>query len=116
MANQVITQPKTSPLHAFLSLIIPGLGQMVAGAWSRGITILATVLVLGGLSIWTIAQKARFPDFGLSLAIFAKLVLETGLLLVFLLALRHLFSRYIFRDPAAEGFGTYGVAIRFGAQ
>ena len=113
MTNQVITPPKSSPLHAILSLVVPGLGQMVAGSWSRGITILASVLVLGGLSVWTIAQKARFPDFGLSFAIFAKLVLETGLLLVFLLALRHLLSRYIFRDPAAEGFGTYGVAILF---
>jgi phosphonate ABC transporter permease subunit PhnE len=100
-------------LHAVLSLIVPGLGQIVAGAWSRGITILTSVIVLGGLSIWTIAQEARFPDYSLSFSVFAKLVLETGALLIFLLALRHLFSRYIFKDPAAEGFSTYGIVILF---
>jgi phosphonate ABC transporter permease subunit PhnE len=100
-------------LHGFLSLILPGLGQMVAGAWSRGITIFISVFVLGGLSIWTIAQEARFPDYGLSFSVFAKLVLETGFLLIFLIALRHIFSRYIYKDPAAEGFSLYGVVILF---
>ena len=113
MTNHIVTPPKNSPLHAFLSLIVPGLGQFVARARSRGITIFASVLTLGGLSVWTIAQEARFPDFTLSLSIYAKLVLETGMLLVFLFALRHLVTRYVFRDPAAEAFGAIGVAILF---
>jgi phosphonate ABC transporter permease subunit PhnE len=86
---------------------------MVAGAWSRGITIFVSVFVLGGLSIWTIAQKARFPDFNLSFAVYAKLVFETAALLVFLLALRYIFSRFIYKDPAAEGFSLYGIVILF---
>ena len=113
MTNNVAIRTKSSPLHGFLSLILPGLGQVVAGAWSRGITILISVFVLGGLSIWTIAQEARFPDYSLSFSVFAKLVLETGFLLIFLIALRHIFSRYIYKDPAAEGFSLYGVVVLF---
>jgi len=41
--------PKWPPL---LSLILPGLGQMVQGQRSRGVGLLATVLALGGLILW----------------------------------------------------------------
>ncbi len=113
MANHLPAAPKGSPLHAILSLIVPGLGQFVARARSRGITIFASVLILAGLSVWTLAQQARFPNFGVSLSIYVKLVLETGFLLVFLFALRHLLTRFIFRDPAIEVFATYAIAILF---
>jgi phosphonate ABC transporter permease subunit PhnE len=113
VTNHISPRAKSSPLHAALSLIVPGLGQVFAGAWSRGITIFASIFILGGLSVWTIAQEARFPDYGLSFAIFVKLVLETGALLIFLIALRQIFSRFIYKDPAAEGFSLYGVVILF---
>jgi phosphonate transport system permease protein len=41
--------PKWPPL---LSLILPGLGQMVQGQRSRGVGLLAAVLALGGLILW----------------------------------------------------------------
>src|SRR5690606_37863412 len=101
------------PLHALLSLIVPGLGQFVAKARTRGLTILLMVVTLIGLSMWTIAQRARFPDYSLSTAVFIKVVLATAALLVFLLALRHLFVRFVTKDPAMEAFSLYGVVILF---
>lgn len=112
MTNAVIA-PRPSLLHGLLSLIVPGLGQFVAGARARGLTIFASVVVLGGLSIWTIAQEARFPDYNLSSAIFSKLVLATGLLLIFLVALRALLSRYVMRDASLEAFSAYGIGILY---
>lgn len=106
-------KPRFSYLHALLSLVIPGLGQFIAGARSRAITLFISAATLLGLSVWTIAQRSRFPDFGLSLAIFLKLVVESALLLVFLLALRHVLTRFVLRDPAVEGFSAYGVGILF---
>lgn len=101
----------SSPLHALLSFLVPGLGQLVAGRRSRGITILLSVLILGALSVWTIAQRARFPDYGASLLIFLKVFGQTLLLLIFLMALRRLLARYVLRDAVAEAFSGYGLAI-----
>jgi phosphonate ABC transporter permease subunit PhnE len=112
MANTVVA-PRPSLPHAILSLVVPGLGQFVAGARARGLALFAAVVTLGGLSVWTIAQKARFPDFALSFAIFAKLVLATGLLLVFLIALQALLSRYVLRDASLEAFSAYGIGILY---
>jgi phosphonate ABC transporter permease subunit PhnE len=112
MEIQPQTKPR-SPLHAGLSFLVPGLGQWVAGKRSRGFTFLLSALILGALSIWTIAQRARFPDYGASLPIFLKLFAQTLLLLIFLLALRRLLARYVLRDPAMEAFSGYGLAILY---
>ncbi len=111
MEPQASTKQPSSPLHAFLSFLVPGLGQLVAGRRSRGTTILLSVLILGALSVWTIAQRARFPDYGASLLIFLKIFGQTLLLLIFLMALRRLMARYIFRDAVAEAFSGYGLAV-----
>jgi phosphonate ABC transporter permease subunit PhnE len=107
------TIPKSSPLHGLLSVFIPGLGQFVAGARSRAISILFAVLVMGGLSVWTVAQRARFPDYGLSLNIYVRLILQTAALLVFLLAAQRLLVRSVLRDPVLQTFSGYGIAIVF---
>lgn len=107
------TPTRFSFLHAFLSLIVPGLGQFVAGARSRGISLLLAVATLFGLSVWTAAQRARFPNIELSAGIYTRLVLACGLLLIFLLALRYLLTRVILRDPSAEAFSGIGVGILF---
>jgi phosphonate ABC transporter permease subunit PhnE len=111
--TSAIVASRPSLLHGILSLVVPGLGQFVAGARSRGFAIFASVVVLGGLSIWTIAQEARFPDYSLSSVIFSKLILATGLLLVFLVALRTLLSRYVMRDAGMEAFSAYGMGILY---
>lgn len=108
-----LVSSRRSSLHGLLSLIVPGLGQFIAGARARGITLLAGVLTLYGLSVWTIAQKARFPNYALSSALFIKLTLACAALLLFLLALRYLFTRFISRDPATDAFSLYGVIILF---
>ncbi|MEX1071632.1 MAG: ABC transporter permease subunit [Anaerolineales bacterium] len=111
--TKAIGRSKTSFLHGALSLIVPGSGQFAAGARARGLTFFLSVVVLGSLSVWTIAQEARFPDYNLSFVIFSKLVVETALLLLFLLALQRLFTRYIVRDPALGAFSAYGLGILF---
>ncbi|GEM_PF-224209 len=64
-------------LSAGLSLVVPGLGQAAAGALQRGVTILATVVVLAGLTVFTAAQRARFPEeaYGLAALVLARLLL-----------------------------------------
>ena len=95
-------QEKHSFLHGLLSLFVPGLGQMVARQWSRGIAILLMLAVLIFVSIWTIAQRARFPDIDLSTRLFVPLLGQTAALLVFLTALRYLVLRFALRDPVAQ--------------
>lgn len=107
------TAAPRSLLHALLSLIVPGLGQFVAGARNRGMALLITVLTLYGLSVWTIAQRSRFPDYAISSDVFIRIALACAALLIFLLALRHLLTRYVTRDAAAEAFSLYGVIILF---
>ncbi|MEX1248557.1 MAG: ABC transporter permease subunit [Anaerolineales bacterium] len=113
MANITPSQPKPSFLYSLLSLLLPGLGQFVAGFRSRGITILFTYATLFGLSAWTIAQRARFPDVVLGANMFARLTIACALLLIFLLALRRLLTRFVLRDPVVEGFSGLGVALLF---
>ncbi|MDA1329718.1 MAG: ABC transporter permease subunit [Chloroflexi bacterium] len=110
-SNQSMT--KTSPLQGLLSAFIPGLGQFVAGLRARGFYIFATVFTMGGLSVWTIAQRARFPDYGLSLGIFLRLSVQAAALLLFLLAAQRLLTRFILHDPVAQTFSGYGVGILY---
>ena len=114
MAENIRTPLRSSsPLHGLLSVFVPGLGQVIAGARVRGISILLSVLVMGGLSVWTVAQRARFPDYSLSLNIYLRLLVEAGALLVFLLALQRLLLRYLLRDPVVQTFSGYSVGIIF---
>jgi phosphonate ABC transporter permease subunit PhnE len=113
MATQITNPTRLSYLHGLLSLIVPGLGQFVAGFRSRGLTIFFSLATLFALSSWTISQRGRFPDFLLGLKLFALLTLACALLLLFLLALRRLLTRFVLRDPVVEGFSGVGVAILF---
>jgi phosphonate ABC transporter permease subunit PhnE len=111
--QEIVATPRSSILHGLLSLVVPGLGQFVAGARGRGLTLLVSTLTLWALSAWTISQKARFPNFWLGSEVFIKLSMFCALLLVFLLALRYLFTRFISKDPATDAFSLYGVIILF---
>jgi phosphonate ABC transporter permease subunit PhnE len=82
-------------MAAILSLIIPGLGQVTKGLVSRGVAIFISVAILSGLSIWTAAQRARFPDYLVSSRAYAILLLETGALLLFFLASYSIIKRRI---------------------
>lgn len=113
MTKQSQKSNQQSLLHGFLSMIVPGLGQMVAGFWARGISFLLAVLVMGGLSIWTIAQRARYPDYALSLKLYFPLVLQAAALLLMLHAVRHLLIKYIIKDAATKAFSSWGVAILY---
>ena len=109
------SQERLSLLHIFLSFVVPGLGQMVAGAFQRGLSFLLSVIVLSYLSIWTIAQKARFPEeyIGAGTRVFFLLVLEAFALLVFLIALRYLMARFVLRDAASQAFSIVGFAVLY---
>jgi phosphonate ABC transporter permease subunit PhnE len=105
-------QPERPSLfHGLLSLIVPGLGQIFAGFPVRGLSMLAAVIVLGFLSVWTIAQRARFPEFDTSLKIFLVLLVQAMALLGFLIALRYLLRRFVIKDFSSQAFTQVGLVI-----
>jgi len=111
MSDYQSTEKRPSLIHGLLSFILPGLGQMIAGQWARGISLLISVIVLGFLSIWTIAQRARFPDYEVSTRVFILLLLQAGALLVFLIALRYLLGRFFIKDVSGQALTQVGLGI-----
>jgi phosphonate ABC transporter permease subunit PhnE len=99
VTNSIETTSKNSKRNMLFSFLLPGLGQLFAGYGKRGFTWFASVLGLGGLSIWTIAQKARFPDYPLSASIFYPLLLQT---IVLLIALVLIFDKWIDKENQKE--------------
>ncbi len=73
-------------VSAVLSLLLPGLGQVVAGAWARGVYIFLGIGTLTGLTVFTAAQRARFPEevYGLSFVVLVRLFLAALLTLAVL--------------------------------
>lgn len=105
MANQPAPQdsPRTRSFpQAIASAIIPGLGQAIGGAVNRGIAVFFSIGTLLGLTIWTSAQRARFPDYAFSANAFLQLFLETAAILIFLLALYYLATRSIAKAPTTQ--------------
>lgn len=102
-----------SYFHGILSLFIPGLGQLVKGKISRGLSIFVSILVLALLSIWTIAQKARFPEeyYGQGTRVYLLLILQSAALIIFLAALRYLLARFMLRDAASQAFSIPGLVV-----
>lgn len=91
-----------SYLQTVLSVFVPGLGQAIGGAIPRGLLVLATTAVMSGLTIWTSAQRARFPDYGLSARAFLLLLGETAALLLFIGSLYYLATRTVATRPLTE--------------
>lgn len=89
-------------LQGFLSLLIPGLGQAIAGSIGRGIMIFLTTGTVVGLTIWTAAQKARFPDYGLSARATLLIALESAAIFIFIGAIYYLLRRSLVKDPATQ--------------
>ncbi len=88
--------------RALLSLLVPGLGQAVAGALTRGVYLFLGVAVMGGLTVYTAAQRPRYPDYGFALQVTLKFLVETAALLLFLTALFSLARRYLLKDEFAR--------------
>ncbi len=106
-----------SSLHALLSAVVPGLGQMFTRRGGRGIGILLGLLALGYLTAWTIAQRARFPDVVLSADVLFSIRTGEGTafigvfwqclaLLLLLNALVYLVGRYLLREMNAPATRT----------
>ena len=87
-------------LHAVLSLLVPGLGQAWAGQFRRGFYIFLATFSLAGLTVFTAAQRARFPEqvYGLSFTVFLRLTVLAFLTLGALLLLYSGFSRRVPQD------------------
>ncbi len=103
MTTTASQQPeRRSYLQTILSLFVPGLGQAVGGAWLRGVIVFATVGVMTGLTIWTSAQRPRFPDYELASRAFGLLLLESAALLLFIGALYYIASRTVARHPTTQ--------------
>lgn len=111
-ANQQTTETRRpSLLHGALSLILPGLGQVVGGQIKRGLGLIFTFIILAGLSIWTIAQRARFPDITLSNKIFWIVFFECAAVLLFLICIRYLLVRFLIKDISGQAFTQWGLFI-----
>jgi phosphonate ABC transporter permease subunit PhnE len=93
------------------SLIVPGLGQFIAKAYSRGITIFFTTLAMAGLTIWTAAQRARFPDMRYSFRVFSTFFLETGAIILFVGALYYLLTKFVAKTTSTRAFARYGFIL-----
>lgn len=91
-----------SYLNGILSAIIPGLGQMISGNFGRGLLIIFSILTLSGLTIYTAAQRARFPDYQISAQIFITLLLESIALILFLLAIYYIVNRFLGKEEFAR--------------
>ncbi len=89
-------------LQALLSLLVPGLGQAVGGAISRGFYIFLTEAVLSGLAVFAAAQRPRYPDYGLSFHAYLRLLGASAALVIFLLALYWLARRVSLRSEFAK--------------
>jgi phosphonate ABC transporter permease subunit PhnE len=111
MSEDSTQEPKPSFIHAIISLILPGFGQIFAGQWLRGIGIFISVFVLGFLSVWTIAQRARFPDYRISAQVFLALLGQAAALLIFLIALRYLLQRFFFKDVSGQALTQLGLVL-----
>ncbi len=89
---------------AFLSLLWPGLGQMAAGRWRRGLLLAGTTATLVGLTVFTAAQRARFPEevYGLSFTLLVRLLLAAGLWMVSLGFVYGALARRVLRGVEEE--------------
>lgn len=104
MGTEVARRKPFSFFRALLSLMVPGLGQAVAGAYSRGLFAFLGVVVMGGLTVYTAAQRPRYPDYGFSFKTTLVFLGETAALWIFLLALFSLARRYVLRDEFVRTF------------
>lgn len=111
-ANQGQTENKRpSLIHGAFSFILPGSGQAIAGQLKRGLGLFFTYIILAGLSIWTVAQRARFPDLTLSAKIFWIVLFECAAVLLFLICVRYLLTRFIIKDVSGQVFTQWGLII-----
>ncbi|MGD8605321.1 MAG: ABC transporter permease subunit, partial [Anaerolineales bacterium] len=97
--------------QAIPSLFIPGLGQAIAGAYSRAITIFITTMAMAGLTIWTAAQRARYPDINYSAKIFVTFFFETGAIIIFLAAIYYLLTKYVAKTTSSRAFARFGFIL-----
>ena len=113
MSDNKENSSKISIFHALLSLVVPGLGQLIKGKIGRSFSIFSSMLVLALLSIWTIAQKARFPEeyYSDGVRVYFLLVLESAALILFLVALRYLLARFVLREAASQAFSIPGLVV-----
>ena len=108
----VIQEVRNNSLaQAGLSALVPGLGQFVAGHRGRGFSIFLTILTLIGLTIWTAAQRARFPDMGFSSRAFLVMFGESFAILIFLSALYYLATRTFAVHPTTQALARAGLIV-----
>ena len=105
--------PRPSILHGTFSLFIPGAGQFTAGKRLRGIAILLSTVALASLSVWAVAQRARFPDYQLSVQVFSRIFGQAAALLLFFRAIRFLLNRRVVKDAAAQAIVRTAADLAF---
>ncbi len=105
------TSSERSWIRAFLSLIVPGAGQALAGNLTRGFYIFLGVTSLSGLTVYTMATRARYPDYALSFQVFWKLLLISAALLIVLGIIYELVARSLPSDEFSRNLTKTGFVV-----
>lgn len=106
-----------SPIIAsIISAIIPGLGQIFARAYKRGLTILPSVLSIGGLLTWRIYQEGRrYTDIKtiISKAFYLSPILKIVTILFVILYIWVIIDAYLTAKKSNKGSRSYGSGLLF---
>ncbi len=119
--NMKAKEPQKSSLvppfvASILSTIVPGLGQILARAYSRGLIILASFLSIGGLLAWRIYEKGRrYQDIKtiISKAFHFSPILLIITILFVLLYIWIIIDAYLSAKKSNKGSRAYGSGLLF---
>lgn len=100
-------------IQVLFSLIVPGLGQAVAGHVKRGFYICFAAFSLFGLAVFTAAQRARFPEevYDLSAQVLTRLFLMAFVMMGALLLLFAMVRRRLPQDEFTQRMAFAGFVV-----
>lgn len=119
--NKIQKEPQKPSLvppfvASIFSAIIPGLGQILARAYKRGLVILPSFLTIGGLLVWRIYQEGRRYDeikTIISKAFQFSPLLRVVTILLGLLYIWVIVDAYLSAKKSNAGSRAYGSALMF---
>ncbi|KUK46907.1 MAG: Phosphonate transport system permease protein [Anaerolinea thermophila] len=103
-------------LASIFSAIIPGLGQILARAYQRGIILLASFLTMGGLLTWRIyLEGRRYQDIKIIIQKAFQLspILKTIAILLVILYIWIIVDAYLAAKKSNQGSRSYGSGLLF---
>lgn len=104
------------PVAALFSAIVPGLGQILARAYNRGLIIFPSFLTIGGLLVWRIYQEGRrYTDIKtiISKAFYLSPILRVVTILFIILYIWIIIDAYLTAKKSNQGSRSYGSGLLF---